>query len=133
MTTAAPPAQTSSQDDDDDDDDDDNESTISDLSLYKLDYETKPLAAGGEVLQAGDHVYIWLTLYQHHGIVLEASSPDCILIAEFTNAALLETPWIQSASHSSAVVTSGVTGAFRFVQETNPSQWHKVKSWKEKI
>lgn len=109
-----------------DDRDSDNES-IGDLSIYKLDYETKPIAHGGEVLQAGDHVYVWCTLYQHHGIVLEASVDRGLLIAEFTNAALLDTPLIHSTSHASTAVSVGVTGAFRFVRETNPSQWHKVK------
>lgn len=100
--------------------------SLGDLSIYKLDYETKPLAHGGEVLEAGDHVYIWCTLYQHHGIVLEATV-DRLLIAEFTNAALLQTPLMQSASHASTAVAKGVCGAFRFVQETNPGQWHKVQ------
>lgn len=103
------------------------EASLGDLSIYKLDYETKPLAAGGEVLEAGDHVYIWCTLYQHHGIVLEASVEHGLLIAEFTNAALLTTPLMQSASHASTAISTGVGGAFRFVQETEPSKWHKVK------
>ena len=104
----------------------DDEGSLGDLSIYKLDYETKPLAHGGEILEAGDHVYIWCTLYQHHGIVLEASV-DRLLIAEFTNAALLTTPLMQSASHASTAISTGVGGAFRFVQETEPSKWHKVK------
>lgn len=69
----------------------DNDS-IDNLPLYRLDYEefyhiksqrastgekvtvdpvVLPRAAGGEVLQPGDHIYMWCTLYQHHGIVLE--------------------------------------------------------------
>ena len=106
---------------------DDDEASLGDLSIYKLDYETKPIANGGEVLEPGDHVYIWCTLYQHHGIVLESSLEHGLLIAEFTNAALLTTPIIQSASHASTAVSTGVSGAFRFVQESEPSKWHKVK------
>jgi Lecithin retinol acyltransferase len=143
---------------------------IDQLDLYRLDYEddaatekgpssiiTGPLAAGGEPLREGDHVYFFcglanVSLYQHHGIVLDvkkkkkiedaaaaaAAAPvenendnnddDNILIAEFTNADLPGTPWFQSASHASvAVVTEGVRGGFRFVRETDPSKWHKVR------
>lgn len=107
-------------------DDSDNDSCISNLSLYRLDFEDKPLARGGEVLEAGDHVYVWCQLYQHHGIVLEAQ-PGKLLIAEFTNADLPHTPLVLSASHSSRAVSTGVQGAFRFVQETDPGQWHKVR------
>lgn len=116
----------SSPSNDRDDNEQDELSSLGDLSIYKLDYETKPLAYGGEVLEAGDHVYIWCTLYQHHGIVLDAGL-DHLLIAEFTNAALLDTPLIHSSSHASTTVSTGVNGAFRFVRETDPSQWHKVK------
>jgi hypothetical protein len=139
------------------------------MSLYKLDYEDKPTAAGGEVLEAGDHIYIWCSPgYQHHGIVLEiqkgaveaaeneaglvvadtitvtsstdqaetestevppatSASQPRILIAEFTNAALTETPLWSSASHASTAVSTGVMGAFRYIYETQPSKWHKVK------
>eukprot|EP00545_Synedropsis_sp_CCMP1620_P011974 CAMPEP_0119020120 /NCGR_PEP_ID=MMETSP1176-20130426/23369_1 /TAXON_ID=265551 /ORGANISM="Synedropsis recta cf, Strain CCMP1620" /LENGTH=351 /DNA_ID=CAMNT_0006974503 /DNA_START=146 /DNA_END=1198 /DNA_ORIENTATION=+ len=48
-----------------------------------------PRAAGGEILQPGDHVYMWCTLYQHHGIVLEtfpaaATTPNTAMIQERT-------------------------------------------------
>jgi Lecithin retinol acyltransferase len=139
---------------------------IDQLDLYRLDYEdvaatergpivSGPVAAGGEPLREGDHVYMFcglanVSLYQHHGIVLDvkkmknkaaaaAAAPveneddndyddDYILIAEFTNADLPGTPWFQSASHASvAVMTEGVRGGFRFVRETDPSKWHKVR------
>lgn len=125
------------------------EERIEDLAIYKLDYETQPIAAGGEVLQPGDHVYMWCTLYQHHGIVLETDTwtvthqkeeesrsggkdeqQQSILIAEFTNVALLGAAnnLIQSTSTASgALSTAGVTGGFRFVKEMTPSQWHVVK------
>jgi hypothetical protein len=99
--------------------------------IYKLDYETEPLAAGGEVLKAGYHVYMWCTLYQHHGIILDTSTWEgekFVLIAEFTNAALMgANNFLQSTSTSSGAVSKGVRGGFRIVQEFHPSQWHVVK------
>ena len=76
---------------------DDEEEQLEDFDIYRLDYEekssnssssslccndgddigtptssvVKAIAAGGEALRPGDHVYMWCTLYQHHGIVLE--------------------------------------------------------------
>lgn len=104
--------------------------------LYKLDYETEPIAAGGEILKAGHHVYMWCTLYQHHGIVLDTGAyysdeggEQHILIAEFTNVALANNgnDFLQSTSTASGAVSEGVDGGFRFVEEFNPSQWHLVK------
>jgi hypothetical protein len=120
-----------------DDNKDGMEERLEDLEIYRLDYEepkhhlndddddatedeeTKRVAraAGGEILEPGDHVYMWCTLYQHHGIVLETSSSSTrsasknstssssptssdtsdadddrpfLLIAEFTNVALAQ-------------------------------------------
>jgi hypothetical protein len=110
------------------------EESIEDWEIYRLDYESQPIAAGGEVLRAGDHVYMDCNFFQHHGIVLEETkntddAKQSILIAEFTNVALLATDTIINASStaSGAVSTNGVTGGFRFVNETQPSKWHKVK------
>lgn len=111
---------------------------IEKLEFYRLDYEMQAVAAGGEILQPGDHVYMWCTLYQHHGIVIntnnwkndfEKSRKSFILIAEFTNVALLgaANSIINSASTASGAVSEGVAGGFRFVQETEPGKWHKVK------
>lgn len=108
---------------------------IDHLDLYRLDYEDHPgpIAAGGELLKEGDHIYMFcgvanVTLYQHHGIVLDVKeSRDYLLIAEFTNAELPDTAWFQSTSHASVAVTDGVRGGFRFVREDDPSKWHKVK------
>lgn len=91
-----------------------------------------PIAAGGEVLKPGDHVYMWCTMYQHHGIVLRTEStsdPPYLLIAEFTNLALAQAnTWVVSTSAASgATVGSGATGAFRFVKETETTKWHKMK------
>lgn len=123
--------------------DDSCEENIEALEMYKLDYESDEdgddntpsdngiTAAGGEVLQPGDHVYMWCTLYQHHGIVLETYSDNSIRIAEFTNAALMAES--NDALFSSASVASqatsggGVDGGFRIVLEYNPQKWHKVK------
>lgn len=103
--------------------------------LYRLDYETQPIAAGGEVLKGGHHVYMECTGYQHHAIVLDTSTwddtrkeePPTILIAEFTNALLTDSTFLASASIASGAVSQGVEGGFRFFQEPNPSQWHVVK------
>ena len=115
------------------------------LEIYQLDYERQPIASGGEVLQKGDHIYMWCTLYQHHGIVLETdtwnnspsidksdqdvASEKSILIAEFTNVALLGTAddHFQSTSTASGAVSAGVAGGFRFVKERSPEKWHVVK------
>jgi hypothetical protein len=145
----------------------DDRDEIDRLDLYRLDYEeaargdhheedgatSGPIAAGGEPLREGDHVYMFcgvanVSLYQHHGIVLDvqrkqkkATAPNAddknnddkndndsyILIAEFTNAELPGTPWFQSASHASTAATDGVRGGFRFVRETDPTKWHKVR------
>ncbi|CAJ1964989.1 unnamed protein product [Cylindrotheca closterium] len=129
-----------------------------DFDLYKLDYESDhdeqdegleslqspipkskqpcaaswPIAAGGEVLKPGDHVYMWCTMYQHHGIVLSAEStadPSHLLIAEFTNLALAQANnfMVSSSAASGATVGSGATSAFRFVKETETTKWHKMK------
>jgi hypothetical protein len=110
------------------------EERIEDWEIYRLNYESQPIAAGGEVLQSGDHVYMECTMYQHHGIVLEETkntddAEQSILIAEFTNVALLGTDTIINAlsTSSGAVSGNGVTGGFRYVNETQPSKWHKVK------
>lgn len=116
-------------------DDTDNED-IDQLGIYRLDYEdpSSPIAAGGELLVEGDHIYMYcgvanIDLYQHHGIVLEVNkeSRGYILIAEFTNAELPDTAWFQSTSHASAAVADGVRGGFRCVREREPYKWHKVK------
>jgi hypothetical protein len=109
--------------------------SLEDYELYRLDEEeeTPILAAGGEALQPGDHVYMWCTLYQHHGIVLYLPPPEeensCLIIAEFTNATLLATNGIipSSSTASGAVCGGGVTGGFRFVREHDTQKWHKMK------
>ncbi|KAL3932468.1 MAG: hypothetical protein SGBAC_010839 [Bacillariaceae sp.] len=130
---------------------------LDDFDLYKLDYESDheedgelenlqspvpkskqlgvaswPNAAGGEILKPGDHVYMWCTMYQHHGIVLSVEStvdPPHLLIAEFTNLALAQanTFMVSSSAASGATVGSGVTSAFRFVKEAETTKWHKMK------
>jgi hypothetical protein len=113
---------------------------LEDFDMYRLDYETDDKqsgpqrihAAGGEILQPGDHIYMWCTLYQHHGIVLstdESAETPSVLIAEFTNVALLQASTFIVSSSTSAGATSGngVTGGFRFIKEQEPSKWHKVK------
>lgn len=130
---------------------------LDDFDLYKLDYESDheqeggletlqsplpksapsseaswPNAAGGEILKPGDHVYMWCTLYQHHGIVLSSeptADPPHLLIAEFTNLALAQanTLVLSSSAASGATVGTGATGAFRFVKETETTKWHKMK------
>ena len=141
---------------------------LEDLEMYRLDYESNgkveedglvALAAGGEVLRPGDHVYMWCTLYQHHGIVLETRRKTaatvettskeneenevdnlgeescsvgdgnvCLLIAEFTNAALLDAPnAFGITSTVSNAASAGVEGGFRIVVEPLPHKWHKVK------
>ena len=147
---------------------DEEEERLEDLDLYKLDYERTPdgaetlsnqedlsnqsqqphnqvIAAGGEILQPGDHVYMWCTLYQHHGIVLrnwnnddnvdddddnclEKDNPS-VLIAEFTNVQLAgsESMFVSASTASGAVSGAGTTGGFRFVHEREPSKWHRVK------
>jgi len=130
---------------------------LDDFDLYKLDYESDheqdgglenlksplpkskqsfepswPIAAGGEVLKPGDHVYMWCTMYQHHGIVLSTEAtvePPHLLIAEFTNLELAQanTFVLSSSAASGATVGSGATGAFRFVKETETTKWHKMK------
>lgn len=108
------------------------EERIEDLEIYRLNENEPPTAAGGEILRPGDHVYMWCTLYQHHGIVLDTSTckdelPPLILIAEFTNADLAGANSIlQSASTASQATTLGVNGGFRIVKE-DPSKWHVVK------
>ena len=91
--------------------------------LYSLEHEI-PVAAGGEVLEAGDHVYVCLPGFQHHAIVLDAST-ESLLIAEFTNAALAENPYFHSGS--SAAASTGVAGGFRILRVFDPQEWHKVK------
>mmetsp|Transcript_22816 Transcript_22816/g.34577 ORF Transcript_22816/g.34577 Transcript_22816/m.34577 type:complete len:275 (+) Transcript_22816:155-979(+) len=111
------------------------EERIDDFEIYRLDYESeRAVSAGGEILEPGDHVYMWCTLYQHHGIVLGVESwnkgeeKSHILISEFTNMALMgANTLITSASTASGASALGVTGGFRIVQETEPSKWHKVK------
>lgn len=139
---------------------------LEDLPIYRLDFESslnreedevssrelskeklpEVLAAGGEALQTGDHVYLWCTMYQHHGIVLETrkasdtttmmndsnrTQASTVLIAEFTNAALGDESnagFMASASVTSGATSGGgVAGGFRIVREINPAQWHKVK------
>ena len=85
-------------------------------------------------MQPGDHVYMWCTLYQHHGIVLATSTSlttsikPSILIAEFTNQALeTNTNFLQSTSTASGAASTGVLGGFRIVEDDNPGQWHLVK------
>mmetsp|Transcript_16974 Transcript_16974/g.25686 ORF Transcript_16974/g.25686 Transcript_16974/m.25686 type:complete len:279 (+) Transcript_16974:121-957(+) len=109
--------------------------SINDFEIYRLDYETKrAVAAGGEFLEPGDHVYMWCTLYQHHGIILSVESWNSkekeshILISEFTNLALMgANTLITSTSNASGASSVGVTGGFRIVEEKEPSKWHKVK------
>eukprot|EP00980_Cylindrotheca_fusiformis_P005422 scaffold1157_cov122-Cylindrotheca_fusiformis.AAC.14 len=115
---------------------------LDDYDIYRLDFETGDeaaespprhiYAAGGEILQPGDHVYMWCTLYQHHGIVLsveETAEPPFVLIAEFTNVGLLQanTIIVSTSTASGATSGGGVNGGFRFVKEKEPSKWHKVK------
>lgn len=127
---------------------------LEEYEIYRLDYEEyesrQPiLAAGGEELQPGDHVYMWCTGYQHHAIVIDidididtsivddsdgsGTNDDArpsVLIAEFTNVqlAVANTLIVSSSTASGAVSGNGVTGGFRFLRETDPSQkWHKVK------
>lgn len=118
--------------------DDDRIDNLDDYDIYRLDYEIvesdafpqRILAAGGEVLEPGDHVYMWCTLYQHHGIVLsiDEDSPK-VLIAEFTNVGLVQanTLVVSASTASGATSGGGVTGGFRFVKEDEPSKWHRVK------
>ena len=113
-------------------DDEEDDVPLEDLELYQLDYEREPIAGGGEILQAGDHVYMWCTLYQHHGIVMDVaqfSTQKHIVIAEFTNQALETATTIFTSTSASSGATSGngVSGGFRMVQEFEPSKWHKVK------
>ena len=103
------------------------------FELYRLDYEDRVFAAGGEDLQPGDHVYMWCTLYQHHGIVLSTSpssknQQSGVWIAEFTNVALFEanTFLASSSTASGAVSGTGVKGGFRFLWDDEPQKWHKV-------
>lgn len=127
------------------------EECLEDLEIYRLDFEEPRgstgtvRAAGGEALQAGDHVYMWCTMYQHHGIILEVipggekadtsknledgENSGSVLIAEFTNVALLEAPHVLGVtSTSSNAATVGVEGGFRIVLEKEPHKnWHKVK------
>jgi len=148
------------------------EERIEDQEIYRLDFETttaasteqssllcsrEPRAAGGELLQPGDHVYMWCTLYQHHGIVIQilptpeddddttptndnnddttpaataVSDSSCVvLIAEFTNVTLAESSSIltSASTASGAVSGGGVGGGFRFVRESEPNKWHKMK------
>lgn len=91
--------------------------------LYALDHEL-PISAGGELLEAGDHVYVCLPGFQHHAIVLDAST-ETLLIAEFTNAALAANPHFHSGS--SAAASTGVQGGFRIQHAPTPHEWHKVK------
>ena len=125
---------------------------LEDQKIYRLDFENtensrEARAVGGEVLKPGDHVYMWCTLYQHHGIVINikegkpedvnndnADDPTdvlpSVLIAEFTNATLAgsDTIILSASTASGAVSGNGVTGGFRFVRETDPSgKWHKMK------
>ncbi|KAL7559922.1 hypothetical protein ACA910_007287 [Epithemia clementina (nom. ined.)] len=145
----------SAHNEDDNKDDNEEEEELENLELYQLDYETQPIAGGGEILQPGDHIYLWCTLYQHHGIVLETyacrqnrdedgscsgvqeidiqahlNNKSTILIAEFTNAALLDAnnrTFFRSSSTASNAISKGVEGGFRIVVEPEPRKWHKVK------
>jgi hypothetical protein len=143
------------------------EDVLEDLAIYRLDFEDslrnqgeaiikqesvvenspQVTAAGGEVLKPGDHVYLWCTMYQHHGIVLEtrmacdtttsirdsnATRAGSVVIAEFTNLAMVEESdvgsWMASVSvGSQATSGGGVAGGFRIVLENDPSRWHTVK------
>ena len=146
-----------SEDKDPGNEEDEEDQPLEELEMYRLDYESQPIAGGGEVLRPGDHVYLWCTLYQHHGIVLETHesrqnnenhietrtmddddvyessreySKSTILIAEFTNAGLLEpnnNMLIHSSSNASNALSTSVNGGYRIVVETDPSKWHKVK------
>eukprot|EP00934_Nitzschia_sp_Nitz4_P001874 Nitzschia sp. Nitz4//scaffold68_size99682//83730//84674//NITZ4_004575-RA/size99682-processed-gene-0.82-mRNA-1//1//CDS//3329556626//1874//frame0 len=127
--------------------DDHDDANIEDLDMYKLDFEEQNdmderfcVAAGGEILQPGDHIYMWCTMYQHHGIVLDTNDSHAMRIAEFTNAALVGVGestgtngsglsfLIQSTSVATQAASgNGVTGGFRIVLEPNPRKWHCVK------
>ena len=63
------------QEDEEDEIEEEDEERVEDLEIYRLDYEkienedkdddhcVAARAAGGEVLEPGDHVYMWCTLY----------------------------------------------------------------------
>jgi len=99
---------------------------VDDLPYYK-DMVEGPTAAGGEELCPGDHVYIWMTGYQHHGIVLDVT-PTTMKVAEFTNAALEQTMF-QSGSVpvASRTLSTGVQNNWQTILVEDPSTWHKAK------
>ena len=69
--------------------------------------------------QIGDHVYMWSTLYQRHGIVLHLDGDGTVLIADFSVQPISETP---KASNS----TSPEVVRFRS-EHAKHTKWRKVK------